>query len=35
MTLFSVNQQLTIINVIPLNKSKNFKFMSEYIDNFL
>ena len=34
MTLFSFNQQLTIIHVIPLKKSKNLKFISEYIDNF-
>ena len=26
-TLFSINQQLTIIYVIPLNRSKNLKVM--------
>ena len=46
MTLYSINQQLTIIYITPLqvthnylynsfNKSKNFKFMSEYDDRFL
>ena len=34
MTPFS-RYQLTIIYVIPLDKSKNFKFMSEYDDSFL
>ena len=35
MTLFSINQQLTIIHVIPLKKCKILKFTSEDIDNFL
>ena len=30
-----INQELTIIDVIPLDKSKNLKFMSEYNDDFL
>ena len=35
MTLFSNNQQLTIMHVILLKKSKNLKLISEYIDNFI
>ena len=32
--MFSINQQLTLIYVIPLNKSKNLKSMLKYDDSF-
>ena len=35
LSLFTIRQQLTIVYVIPLNKSKNLKFIWEYDDSFL